>query len=316
MPLTFRPIRRAEITEASYLIDAAYGPQRRRLYGNTRLGRWHHYEEAKIESYIEREPQGVRVGLWNDNIIAFHVCRSYGPLGWFHTLAVHPRFQSRGVGRQAVADAETYLSGQGVTSLALMTWPTAIDNLAFYLRLGYRMAGLSVYAYREAQTSIITGRSPFYATLLSVTPREELDRIWRAVRMLGYRIMPGLDYVSWLQWSLDNDFADALLLWRDSQLFALALFYAFPNAHWAEGKLLLIHPDLTPLDHLWLLEHIRNWVRDLDRDSFGLPVALESDFPRQSLLPHGFRFYPESMAHLVKGEDLPNSALHFVRFGG
>ncbi len=316
MRLTFRPIRPDEITQASHLVDAAYAPQRRSLYGNTRLGHWQHYAEAKIESYVEREPEGVRVGLLDNDIVAFNVCRSYGRLGWFHTLAVHPHFQGRGLGQQAVADAEAYLTHRGVTAIALMTWPTAISNLAFYQRLGYRLRGLSVYAYRGTNTSIISGRSPFYATAYETVRTEERAWVEDAVRVLCQRIMPGLDYLPWLTWALEKDFAETLLFWRGQRLFALALAYFFPGTSWAEGKLLLIHPDLALPDHLWILEHIRFWAHAHGRDMFGLPVDLSSDFARQALLPYGFRFYPESMVNLVKGDDLPDPALHFVRFGG
>ncbi len=316
MHLTFRPIRRDEIPKASQLVDAAYAPQIRNLYGNTRLGRWKHYEETRIASYVEREPNGVRVGLFHDEIITFNVCRSFGRLGWFHTLAVHPRFQGQGLGRQAVADAESYLASQGVSSIALMTWPTAIANLAFYLRLAYRLKGISVYAYREANTSLITGRSPFYASIYGEASADNPARINDAARVLMNRIMPGLDYLPWLAWALGKDFADTLLLWHGQQLYAMILAYFLPGTSWAEGKLMLIHPDLSLPDHLWILEHIRFWVHSRGRDAFGLPVDLSSDFARQVLLPYGFRFYPESMVNLVKGDDLPDPAFHFVRFGG
>ena len=316
MRLTFRPIRPDEITQASQLVDAAYAPQLRNLYGDTRLGRWRRYDEAKIKSYVEREPEGVRVSLMDGDIITFNVCRSYGSLGWFHTLAVHPRHQAQGLGKQAVADAETYFASRGVTSLALMTWPTAISNLAFYQRQGYRLQGLSVYAYRGTHAPIIAGRSPFYAATYDAVRSEERAWVEDAVRALNQRIMPGLDYLPWLTWARAKDFAETLLLWRGQRLFALALAYFFPGTSWAEGKLLLIHPGLALPDHLWILEHIRFWARVRGRESFGLPVDLSSDFARRALLPHGFRLYPESMVNLVKGDDLPDPALHFVRFGG
>jgi hypothetical protein len=64
MQLILRPIRPEEIPEASHLVDAAYEPQIREIYGeNSPLGKWRHYEESKIESYVEREPDGVRVGV-------------------------------------------------------------------------------------------------------------------------------------------------------------------------------------------------------------------------------------------------------------
>ena len=315
MHLTFRPLRPSELSEASRLVDAAYAPQLRRLYGNSPLGRWRHYDEAKIEDYMAREPEGVRVGEWKERLIAFHVCRSYGRLGWFHTLAIHPHFQNRGLGRQAVADAEAYLYGRGVTAIALMTWPTAINNLGFYLRLGYRVAGHSLYAFRQNATSLAFGLSPFYA---SEFPADAVQngRIEEGVRLLCQHIYPGLDYLPWLRWTRQTSFAKTLLIWRDQRLEALFLAYFFPNMHWTEGKLLLLSPDLTPSERLWVLEHMRLWSLSRGRSAFGFPVELNTEFVRQILLPHGFRLSPESMVNLVKGDDLPNPEHHHVRFGG
>jgi ribosomal protein S18 acetylase RimI-like enzyme len=316
MHITFRPIRPEEIPEASYLVDAAYAPQVRELYGATRRGRWQHYDEAKIKSYVEREEEGVRVGLWRDKLITLNICRSYGSLGWFHTLAVHPKFQNQGIGRQAVEDAETYLSNRGVTSLALMTWPTAIKNLAFYQQQGYRLTGLSVYAYREASTPLISGASPFYAQTYGSFPPDDEARAQDAMRALCQKITLGLDYTAWVTWTQRQSFAETLLLWRDGQLQALAISHFLPNLHWAEGKLLLLAPALSDVEQRWALEHLRLWVRSRQRDTFGFPVDLTSDFARALLLPQNFKLFAESMVNMVKGADLPDPAVHFVRFGG
>ncbi len=316
MNLAFRPIRPEEITEASALVDAAYAPQVWSLYGATRRGRWHHYDEAKIESYISREAEGVRVGLWKNKLITLNICRSYGNLGWFHTLAVHPKFQKRGLGRQAVADAETYLGERGVTTVGLMTWPTAIGNLAFYLHQGYRLDGISVYAYRDTTTPIIDGVSPFYTHLYSSVPPQDENRVQNAIRALCQSIAVGLDYSAWVRWARQQSFAETLLLWRNGQLQALAIAYFLPTADWAEGKLLLIHPTLTTNDKLWVLEHLRLWARSRQRSPVGFSVDITTDFVKTALLPHDFRLFAESMVNMVKGDDLPDPAGHFVRFGG
>jgi len=317
MQLTFRPIRPEEISEASYLVDAAYEPQIREIYGeNSPLRKWRHYEESKIESYVEREPDGVRVGVWRDKLITFNVCRSYGYLGWFHTLAVHPTFQKRGLGQQAVADAESYLAQQGVTAVGLMTWPTAIKNLAFYQHLGYRLDGLSIYAYRHTDTPIITGRSPFYTQRYTSIPAAETGRVESAIRALCQSISLGLDYLPLISWASTKPYAETLLIWRNGSLAALAQSYFFPKMHWAEGKLLLLKPGLSPSDIRWVLEHLRIWTISHNREAFGLPVDLTTNFASAHLLPTGFRFFAESMVNLVKGDDLPPAQLHFVRFGG
>ncbi len=315
MQLTFRPVRPEEIPEASALVDAAYAPQVRKIYGDTPRGRWQHYDESKIESYRSREPEGLRAGLWRDKLVTLCVCRSYGSLGWFHTLAVHPRFQSRGLGHQTVTDAETYLQQRGVTSIGLMTWPTAINNLGFYLKQAYRLRGMTVYAYRDGSRPIITGASPFYATQFGHPASQSESRQQNAIRTLCNSIALGLDYLPWVLWAQDQSHAKTLLLWRNGSLAALALTYFWPDTRWAEGKLLLMRPGLTHEERLWVLEHLRLWVTTNQRDTFGFPVDLTADLA-SSLLQQGFRLFAESMVNLVKGDDLPDANYHLVRFGG
>ncbi|HEY52305.1 MAG TPA: GNAT family N-acetyltransferase, partial [Caldilineae bacterium] len=161
MNLLFRPIEASEIPALCKLVDIAYARQVKRLFGDSRRGRWVHYAESKVQTYQEREPEGVRVGLLAGEIVSASVSRSFGSLGWFHTLAVHPQHQSAGLGRQAVQDAEDYLTARGAAIIGLMTWPAALDNIGFYQSLGYRAAGLSVYAYRRSHIALVTGRSPF-----------------------------------------------------------------------------------------------------------------------------------------------------------
>lgn len=317
MRLSFRPIRPAEIPEASALVDAAYAPQVRELYGATPRGRWKHYDEAKITSYVKREPEGVRVGVLRGKVMTLNICRSYGSLGWFHTLAVHPDIQRRGAGKQALKDAERYLASQGASIIALMTWPTAVSNLAFYLGQGYRQGALSVYAYRPAETPIIhDGENPFVAQLLGASSQQEQDRAQNAIRALCQKITLGLDYTPWVTWAQTQLFAETLLLWKNGGLQALAITYFLPNQHWAEGKLLLLNPALSPTEQLWALEHLRLWARSQQRNIFGFSVEITSDFAQTALLAHGFRLFPETMVNMVKGDDLPDPALHFVRFGG
>jgi len=317
MHIAFRPIRPEEISEACSLVDAAYAPQVQEIYGATPRGRWHHYDEAKIISYVERESEGVRIGVMQGKVRTLNICRSYGSLGWFHTLAVHPDIQGRGAGKQALKDAERYLASQGVNAIALMTWPTAVNNLAFYLGQGYQQGALSVYAYRPTETPIInSGKNPFDAQLLVASSRQNQNRTQNAIRALCQKIALGLDYTSWVTWAQNHSFAETLLLWRNGGLQALAISYFLPDQHWAEGKLLLLHPALSLTEQLWALEHLRLWARSRQRNIFGFSVEINTDFTQTALLAHGFRLFPEAMINMVKGGDLPDPAIHFVRFGG
>ncbi|MCO6449322.1 MAG: GNAT family N-acetyltransferase [Caldilineales bacterium] len=315
MNLSFRPARDADIPALSALVDGAYAPQVRRLYGDSSRGRWLHYDENKIQTYMSRQPDGVRVGDWKDTIYTVAVCRCYGSLGWFHSLAVAKSHQRHGLGKQAVRDAESFLVKSGVATIGLMTWPDAVDNIGFYQRLGYRTAGLSVFAYRRIEKRLARGKSPLSGVLLSdLTPwlqRRALD----AVTGLCDEIMSRLDYSSWLLWSLQQRVGDTLLLWQDDRLLALALAYRLSN-HWLEGKLFLVSPVATDVEIIWALEHVRRWAHDLELDSFGFPLDLQQNATTELFRQQDFRLFGDSMLNMVRGPFWPPLGIHNLRFAG
>jgi GNAT superfamily N-acetyltransferase len=52
-------------------------------------------------------------------------------------VAVHPRWQGRGIGRKLIAFAEETARAQGVPELRLYTHVTMTENIARYMRLGF-----------------------------------------------------------------------------------------------------------------------------------------------------------------------------------
>ena len=312
----FRPIEASEIPIMCKLVDVAYARQVKRLFGNSQRGRWVHYAESKAQTYCQREPEGVRVGLLDGNIVSASVSRSFGSLGWFHTLAVHPQQQGNGIGRRAVEDAQDYLGARDATIIGLMTWPTSLDNIGFYQSLGYRAAGLSVYAYRRSHIALITGQSPFDVVLLSSLWGNNRVAAIETIRELCSDLMPGLDYTPWLIWAVKQRMGDVMLFGRQDRLVGLALFYTAHRSDWLEGKLLLSHPDISDSERLWMLEHLRKWAAKQHRGSFGFPLDLMNADSASLFQQNDFRLFHDSMLNMLRGEPWPLPGAHLVRFSG
>lgn len=316
MNLIFRPLEASEIPALCKLVDVAYARQVKRLFGDSRRGRWLHYAESKVQAYHQREPEGLRVGLADGEIVSVSISRSFGSLGWFHTLAVHPRRQGDGLGRQAVRDAEDYLVARGAVVLGLMTWPAALDNIGFYQSLGYRAAGLSVYAYRRSHIALVTGQSPFDVVMLSALWGNTRVAAIEAVRELCADVLPGLDYAPWLTWTVKQRQGDVMLFGRQDRLVGLGLCYTAHRSDWLEGKLLLMHPDISEGERLWMLEHLRKWAAKQHRGSFGFPLDLMHAESASLFQHNGFRLFHDSMLNMVKGVPWPLPGAHLVRFSG
>ncbi len=278
MKLTFRAARAEDAASAASLIDAAYRKQVRRLYGDSRRGRWRGFPRDRMSQYIRRDREGVRLGFHRHRLLTVAVCRGYGHFGWLHTLAVHLDYQRQGLGRQMMTDAESHLAQRGVRAIALMTWPDAVDNIGFYQRFGYRVYGFSLYAYRRVHQPLARGDSPLRLQRLSQpdshsstrpASRDELDP---AILALCHAIMPGLDYRAWIWWMVESGNGEALLFWREHDLIALALVQPAASAAWLEGKLLLISPAADQSETIWILELIRRRGLQLGGQSFGFPL--------------------------------------------
>jgi len=298
------------------LVDVAYARQVNRLFGNSKRGRWAHYAESKVAAYLQQEPEGVRVGLVDGELVSVSVSRSFGSLGWFHSLAVHPQHQGNGLGRQTVQDAQDYLAARGATTIGLMTWPAAMDNIGFYQGLGYRAAGLSVYAYRRSHIALITGQSPFDVVMLSSLWGNNRVAAIETIRELCVDVMPGLDYTPWLIWMVKQRLGDVMLFGRQDRLVGLALCNTAHRSDWLEGKLLLSHPDTDDSERLWMLEHLRKWAAKQHRGSFGFPLDLMHADNASLLQRNDFRLFHDSMLNMLRGEPWPQPGAHLVRFSG
>ncbi|WP_435738809.1 GNAT family acetyltransferase [Cellulosimicrobium sp. PMB13] len=71
-----------------------------------------------------------------------------GHRGWVYYLAVDPRVQGGGLGREMVVAAEAWLAAQGARKVQLMVRSANEAVVAFYARLGYADQGCTVLGRR------------------------------------------------------------------------------------------------------------------------------------------------------------------------
>lgn len=71
-----------------------------------------------------------------------------GHRGWLYYLAVAPAEQGRGLGRRLVGACEQWVRDRGVPKLQLMVRADNAHAVAFYERLGYADAGVTVLGRR------------------------------------------------------------------------------------------------------------------------------------------------------------------------
>jgi len=83
-------------------------------------------------------PSSAVLGLHHDGILIGTVMVGIdGHRGWVYYLAVKPRYRRRGLGRQLMSGAETWLRQRGAPKVQFMVRSESAEVIDFYTHLGY-----------------------------------------------------------------------------------------------------------------------------------------------------------------------------------
>ena len=126
-------LRRAIDADAQSITELVAGAYRHYepLIGRTPMPMLIHYEEALREHDIwVLEANGALVGVIELDARPDHL--------WIENVAVSPRWQGRGFGRLLLRHAEAEARRHGLEELGLLTNERYLDNIAMYIRYGYR----------------------------------------------------------------------------------------------------------------------------------------------------------------------------------
>jgi len=93
--------------------------------------------QRDIERKLSVQPELFLIGLINDTIIATAMVGYEGHRGWVNYLAVEPKFQRQGVGKQMMEEAEHRLLNLGCPKIQVQMRNTNAGVIKFYRKLGY-----------------------------------------------------------------------------------------------------------------------------------------------------------------------------------
>ncbi len=77
------------------------------------------------------------VGKLDDELVASVMAGYDGHRGWINYLAVDPRFQRRGLGRELMEQAQHRLQSLGCSKINLQIRRENVEAVAFYERIGF-----------------------------------------------------------------------------------------------------------------------------------------------------------------------------------
>jgi len=167
--------------------------------------------------------------LWRDergNIAAFNVTHLSGTEGWMGPLAVHPDFQSHGLGKTIVNTGIEWLKRQNAKVIGLETMPRTMDNIGFYSSLGMLPGYLTLTVTLDAAYAAdpIHGRAIRLGGLLPA----EMDSVLSQCRQLSDSLLPGYDFSREMQLTEELALGDTLVVRRDDEVVAFAVAHSVP----------------------------------------------------------------------------------------
>lgn len=192
--------------EVRFLDQAAFGDwMYRRRYNEPMPQR----TRANILSLWSRDPQGCFVAEADGRPVGYVFSRTWGRVGWFGTIGVHPQFQRKGIGRALVQASVEYLDRRGCTTIGLGTMPEEPDNVALYARCGFRPDHLTVVLALSAAPA---SHPPDHALFGSLPPSTQARLLQEAVPRICAEVRPGLDYAPEVRAAAQDGYGETLLL--------------------------------------------------------------------------------------------------------
>ncbi|MBN2466295.1 GNAT family acetyltransferase [candidate division WOR-3 bacterium] len=97
---------------------------------------------ADLQKKLRHSPESFFVGSLDGKVVATVMVGYDGHRGWIYALAVKPDLQRKGIGRQMMEQAESWLRQQGCLRVKLQVDEPRGDVVGFYKKLGYEVQPL------------------------------------------------------------------------------------------------------------------------------------------------------------------------------
>ncbi|MCK5024339.1 MAG: GNAT family N-acetyltransferase [Thermoplasmata archaeon] len=160
-----------------------------------------------INYYLEKEPEGCFVAVWDGKIAGSIISHVWGKVGWFGPLEVEATLQNQGIGKALVQESLNYMKEKGCTTRGCETMATSPKNIAFYLKMGFRARGMSNVLYKRLEPVDPDKLKTNEARFFEARDTAHSKGLWQ-------KIQPGLDYSTEIEathkhklgeiWALDS----------------------------------------------------------------------------------------------------------------
>lgn len=236
--------------------------------------------EQNILSCLALNPAGCFVAMDTD-LVGFVFSRKWERLGWIGTFGVHPKYHSKGIGRELLSKAYEQLN-QNCDIIGLETMPEAPYNVGMYLKMGFNLIAPTLLL---AKTELGSTRK---ASLLSATSPRHISTISR-------KLLRGIDY--------GIEAENALQYKWGTPLAGKGGFCILSAHNSTKDRFILVNALGCPQGKEFIshLQSIENYALEQDATRIVLPINAIHQSAIQTLLKTGYKVKKCSVRMLKKG---------------
>ncbi len=279
------PLGESDLSEADRILRIAFGTQLRMPDPVHAFG-----DADYIRTRWRADPASAFAAEVDGRLVATQFVTSWGSVGFFDPLSVHPDYWGRGIAQRLLVPTMELFAKWGTTHEGLFTFAESGKHIGLYQKFGFWPRFLT--AIMEAPT-----RRPereTNASTYSDAARGAREDVLRACAGLTGAVYPGLDVSREIQAIDTQRLGETLLLREGKRLEALAVCHCGPGTEAGSGtcyvKFGAVRPGQkapTTFDRLLDACHDLAASRGLNKVVAGANLAREEAY--RAMLARGFR---------------------------
>jgi GNAT superfamily N-acetyltransferase len=226
LDITVRPLHENELGPADTIMRLAFGtfiglPEPMAFMGDANY----------VRTRWTANPAAAFAAEVNGELVGSNFATNWGSVGFFGPLTIRPDFWDRGVGKRLMEPVIELFDKWGTRHAGLFTFPHSQKHVGLYQRFGFWPRFLTAIMAKPIEPTTSASRW----TKFSDAPTSDREEILHACRELTDAVYEGLDVQHEIHAVADQNLGDAVLLWDDSKLKALAVCHVGPGTEAGSG---------------------------------------------------------------------------------
>lgn len=221
-----RPLQENDLEAADRVVRLAFGTFLSLPEPMTFMG-----DAGYVRSRWLADPMAAFGAEVDGDIVGSNFATSWGSVGFFGPLSVHPDLWDQGLGKRLMQPVMQCFERWGTKHAGLLTFPQSQKHVGLYQSFGFWPRFLTAVMSKPVERR---GESRW--SRLSGIPEPEREEVLRAGRQLTDAIYEGLDVTSEIRAVAIQKLGETVLVWGDGGLAGLAVCHCGPQTEAGSGQ--------------------------------------------------------------------------------